>query len=431
MVLLVEVLHVAFANVRLNEVGVELRGLVTVLLGELELPELLVRGRAVAIEHRLGRVPPDRLRVVLDRVRVVAVLERLVAHVLLLGGDLGAQVRLLVPLALDFLDGVQLVRNVLGLTLHERLLEVLDRVLQVVHLLVRAPHPPQRLCDVFVVAAVGLDELDGLLTVGDAVGVVGGLEVDGGAVQQERLVRPVQLDRLVVVRHGLVEVLFLVRLVALLLLLQRLPLQPLLLRRRLRRRRRLRLRALGRRLAGLLRLGRLGRAGLLEIHEVVLVGELDVGVDPHQDHHGLQHTPVRHGGAEVIRIRPETVEFGEEGRVARVLGRLRVLHQPAQRVRRRERVLVAREGRPGHGRVGGVVEALLELLVVRVVLQAVLVALDRLLELAEPMQRESFAGVPLAPIGLQRDRFFGILESLVVLLQTCISGRAIAVKNMI
>ena len=139
--------HVALADVRLDELGVDLDRLFRILQRLRECSKLRVCVRAVVVATRVVRVALDRFGVRLDRSCEVASLEQSIA--LLAGGSslLGVNVLKTGLLCLFTLGLAELVEDVWRTVFRERFLEELDGGGEVALALVCAANAAVRLSD--------------------------------------------------------------------------------------------------------------------------------------------------------------------------------------------------------------------------------------------------------------------------------------------
>mmetsp|Transcript_36706 Transcript_36706/g.63035 ORF Transcript_36706/g.63035 Transcript_36706/m.63035 type:complete len:409 (+) Transcript_36706:902-2128(+) len=366
------------------------------------------------------RVAFHRVRVLLDRLRVLACLEELVPLLPHRLGNVGVDVRVLLRLLLRLLQLLQLLLHVLRAVLHERILVGVERVVNLAHRLVRVADARKRLGDDLVVGARLAPDLDGLVARGDAALVVLLLKLDGGEVVVVCHLGGQRGDGGLVVLDRLIKLFRLVRRVALLLVAVGLGLQGLgrlLLLRQLNLGLRLGLR--------LLRLGRWGRrAGAHAL------GRLDVDAHQHANH--VHDARVLQVHADRLRVLLQLLELHHERRVAQVPRGPRVARNLLQRVGRAEdraepaepAALVALGGGLGVG------EAVGQHREPRLDGQPLLVRGNRVVEAAHPVQRRALAAVALAPSRVHLDAIVGVGQRLVVLLQTAVAGRSVAVKDV-
>mmetsp|Transcript_30337 Transcript_30337/g.72173 ORF Transcript_30337/g.72173 Transcript_30337/m.72173 type:complete len:622 (+) Transcript_30337:120-1985(+) len=429
-VLLHDKLDVALAGVPLGKGGAELDALVGVLLGLGHRAELDVAGGAVGVVlvalgvHR-GRPAHDRLRVALDGLGELLILEEGIALLLLLIGKVEVDVLLLLLLLQCLLGLVQPAEGVGVPVLQERLLVDLDGRLHVALLHQRVGLPCHRAGDQLVVRVHLPAAGDGLVAVLDALVVVAHLIVDGGLVGEEADVRVIELEGRLVALDRLLKLLLLVVRVAPRLLLQRLllPALPGLLlvvqlrlglRLRLGRRRRLRFRRWG-----------------FPLRRRSIAGVHDGNAEPHGERlHDLGVLEVLSEAARVLLevadllheggVRDEVAGLGARRELGEELGRA---EHRADAPRSAARALLSRLLRRA--------EAILHCRVLRVELEPLLIGSHGLVVLLQAHVGRCNAGVPLGPVRLELHHLVCVLKRFLVLLQARLARGAVAVQNVV
>mmetsp|Transcript_27852 Transcript_27852/g.70045 ORF Transcript_27852/g.70045 Transcript_27852/m.70045 type:complete len:653 (-) Transcript_27852:147-2105(-) len=430
-VLLGEELRVGFPTITLGEVGLELDALVRVLLRLGQRAELRVAGGAVRVElvallvHR-RRPAPDGLRVALDGLRELLLLEHLVTLLLLLVAQVHVDILILLLLLQRALRLVQ-ARQRFGVpVLQQGVLVDRDGGLQLPLRSQRVALAGHGARHKLVVREQLAPALDGLGAHLDALVEVLHLVEHRRLVGEEADVGVVQIQRGVVALDGRVKLLLLVVVVALGLVPQRLLLAPLLgllLIIQLRLRLWLRLWCPGgrrRRRAGALLLTAHTRGRLVATHHL--------HAQPHRQR--LHHARVLHVGAEAGGVGLDALQHGHEVGLLQEPAGLGVHGQLGHEVGRAEHGADA-AARARRRRLLRGLQAALERGVAGVQLQALLVRLHGLLPLLEASICGANARVALRPFRFELNHLVGILQRFLVLLQAGLAGRAIAVQHMV
>eukprot|EP01137_Pigoraptor_chileana_P016524 Opistho-2@73428 len=420
-VLLKKELNRTAASVALHKLGVAFEALLAVLEAERVFHQLRVARGAVAIHTRILGIPLDGLRVVLDGAHKIALLKELVALLTLLCGLFGIDV-VLQPLLLQLLlKLLNTLENFGCAMLRKALAEVGEGLVQLVLLQIGIPHARIRLCNVSVVGLVLAPNLNGLLAVSNAFGVVTSLEKHRCPVRVECHVSRIECNRRIVVLDGLLKRLAFVCVVSEIFLLQSLLLQLVFLRQWAR--------SLLRLAAGFLLLCLLFSL-LLALCLTLLLRTLPLAIDihwvvcglrvnAHQSTNHCEHAAVLEMHSKLLRVALQLVDkvhkvfLGEKfcGRWIRreFCKHIALEHVSKQSIRPGPRILAE------HALC--IFKASLQLRILRLDLESPLVGLGGVLIPPKEGKGSALARVSLGPVGLQAHSLVRIIESIFILLQ--------------